>query len=93
MNRITEKDLRIRIDYLNKLTGNNSAHYSKVEGETVYHANIGNYHLYFAHGSVGVHQMANLGGGVKEIIGLGTKRETYGKLCSLISGIELGKRL
>ena len=93
MDRITEKDLRIRIDYLNELTGNNPKPWERAEGETQSHANIGNYHLYYAYGSVGVHQMANLGGGIKEIIGLGTKRETYGKLCSLITGIELGKGL
>jgi hypothetical protein len=52
-------------------------------------AQIGNFHLYQAYGSYGLHEMANEGGGVKETIGLGTKKELYTALHKLIQGVEL----
>ena len=85
MGRITEKDLKHLIDRLNEVTKSPAKPWENGA------ANIGNYHLYFAYGSTAVHQMMTKGGGVRQIVGLGTKRETYEKLNTLLSGIEIGQ--
>ena len=93
MNRITEKMLQARIDYLNEITGNPAAPYIKDENGR-YKAQIGNYHLSHAYGGVCVHQISNEGGGVREPLfsGYGTKRGCFEALCSFISGYEACKR-
>jgi hypothetical protein len=92
--RITDKMIQEKIDYLNKITGNPSEPYTKnAEGRFV--ANIGNYHRSGAYGGVTVYQMSNDSGGVTNVRGLSyghvPKRELYEKLCSFIAGIELAK--
>lgn len=88
-NRITEKMLQARIDYLNKITNSPMESYSKDE-QGRYRANIGNFHLSHAYGGVCIHRMTNTGGGV--ICPLGRyhapKREAYEALNAFIAGIE-----
>lgn len=86
MHRIRQKDLENLINELNEKTNSPMTPWTKTADG--FNANIGNHHLYYAYGSVGVHRMINEGGGVCEIIGLGTKRETYDKLRFLFTGIS-----
>lgn len=86
MERITEKMLKYRLDTINKMLGAPLEPYTRTEGK--YKANIGNYHLYSAYGSTGVHKMVGEGGGVTTVLGLGTKREIYDQLTALMRGIE-----
>lgn len=92
MNRITEKMLQARIDYLNKITGNPAAPYAKDETGKM-KAQIGNYHLSHAYGGVCVHQMSNEHGGASTpIISYhAPKRECFDALCAFISGYETCK--
>ena len=92
MDRITEKMLERKIDYLNEITGSPKEPYTKGE-DGRYHANIGNYHLTGAYGGVSVGHMCNDGGGIDTPVTYGhvPKRELWEKLCSFINGIELGK--
>ena len=91
MNRITEKMLQAKVDYLNKITGNPDAPYAKTEAGLK--ANIGNYHISGAYGGVCLHQMVNEGGGVRTPLQAGhvPKRELFDGLCAFIKGIEIGK--
>jgi hypothetical protein len=88
MERITEKMLQNKVDYLNKITGNPMAPWEKTQ--TGITANIGNYHLSYADGGVSLHQMMNEHGGVHEHLGTGhgPKRQLFDKLCAYIQGIE-----
>lgn len=92
--RITNKMLELKVEYLNEITGNPKAPYSKGK-DGKHRANIGNYHLSFAYGGVCVHKMHNEGGGVTTPIVRYhvKKRELYEKLCSYIDGINYGKEL
>lgn len=91
-NRITNKDLEYRIEYLNKLTGNPTTSYSR-DSEGRFKANIGNYHLMGAYGGVMLGQITNEAGGVRTISndGYDTKRKLYNFLNAYIDGIELAK--
>ena len=86
MNRITNKDIKSALDRLNAALGRNPEPYSKREDGT-HSANIGNFHEYSAYGMVGLHEMFNAGGGVKSHGGLGTKRELYERIHSMLDGI------
>ena len=88
-NRITEKMIQARIDYLNKITGNNPQPWSK-DDQGRHRANICNYHLSHAYRGVCIHQMFNDGGGITTPLASyhDTKRKTYDALCAYLSGIE-----
>lgn len=90
MDRITQKDLEIKVKELNIALSRPLEPWTRTANGGW--ANIGNFHLYYAYGSVGVHEMATGGGGVRELFGLGTKRDTYNKLCDYLSGITAGRR-
>ena len=92
MNRITEKDIKSRIDYLNRITGNAQTTYTKQDDGTI-KANIGNYYLSCAYGGYKLEQICNDGGGCSDISrqGYGTKRELYNFLNAYIDGIQLKK--
>lgn len=85
MNRITDKHLQAKIDWLNKITGSPSEPY--VGGK----AQIGCYHLSHAYGGVCLHRMHNEGGGVTSPLSCGhvPKRELAGLLDAFIKGITL----
>ena len=83
--RISIKDLRILVDRLNHVTGSPMQPWENGK------ANIGNYHLYEAYGSIGLHRMFNEGGGVTTVFHLGTKRELYLQMHSFLAGLQEGK--
>jgi hypothetical protein len=85
--RNTLAQIRLLIDELNKQLERPLKPYIKENGKLT--AQLGNFHLYQAYGSYGLHEMVNEGGGVKETIGLGTKKELYTALHKLIQGVEL----
>ena len=89
MDRIKLQWIESLVDQLNEATNNQVTSYTKVGDK--FTANIGNYHLYQAYGAVGLHKMVNQGGGVTEIFGLGSKRETYEKIKAYLRGITLTK--
>lgn len=90
--RITIKDIEMRLQYINELTKSPLTTYTK-DKDGKFIANIGNFHIYRAYGSIGVHRISNKGGGVETIIGLGTKKECYNELNALIKGITISKEL
>jgi len=90
--RITIKKIETRVQYLNELTESPLSTYTK-DKDDKFTANIGNFHIYQAYGSTGIHRISNQGGGVTTIIGLGTKKECYNQLNALIKGIEIAKEL
>ena len=85
--RTTLTQIRLLIDELNKQLDRPLKPYIKENGKLT--AQIGNFHLYQAYGAFGLHEMANEGGGVRETIALGTKKELYTALHKLIQGVEL----
>lgn len=88
MNRITEKQIQTRIDYLNRITGSPATPWTR--GEDRHKANIGNYHLSGAYGGVCVNRMHNEFGGVTCPLGSyhRPKRELFDELNAFIAGIE-----
>lgn len=88
MNRITEKILQSKVDYLNELTGNPLKPYALSDDGT-YKPCAHNYHLDFAYGNVALTQMMTTGTGVRTILGRTTKRELYDQICALIQGFSL----
>jgi hypothetical protein len=89
MGRVTEKQLKAVVQRLNKVTGNPTTSYTQTATEVI--ANVGNYHLDFAYGCVGLVQMSNKGGGVNVIIPGCTKVELYYRLQAMIEGIQAQK--
>ena len=85
--RNTLTQIRLLIDELNKQLDRPLKPYEKENDKLT--AQLGNFHLYQAYGSYGLHEMVTKGGGVKETIGLGTKKELYTALHKLIQGVEL----
>jgi len=85
--RTTLAQIRLLIDELNKQLDRPLKPYIKENDKLT--AQIGNFHLYQAYGSYGLHEMANEGGGVRQTIALGTKKELYTALHKLIQGVEL----
>lgn len=93
MNRITDKHLQAKIDWLNKITSSPAAPYAKVGDKHV--AQIGCYHLSHAYGGVCLHRMHNESGGVSSPLSTGhiTKRELAGLLDAFIKGITLQQKV
>lgn len=83
--RITKKDLENVAEHLNHITGNPDKPYYR-DNDGKYHANIGCYVLDWAYGGVALDRISTEGGGVTEIIGRGTKRETYYAIHAFIDG-------
>ena len=85
--RTTIKQLELLIAELNKQLDRPLKPYIKENGKLT--AQIGNFHLYQAYGAYGLHEMANEGGGIRQTVDLGTKKELYTALHKLIQGVEL----
>ena len=85
--RITIKQLELLTAELNKQLDRPLKPYIKENGKLT--AQIGNFHLYQAYGAYGLHEMASEGGGIRQTVDLGTKKELYTALHKLIQGIEL----
>lgn len=94
MERITNKMLENKIDYLNEITNSPKEPWSKGKNGKL-RANIGNHHISGAYGGICVYRMVNDGGAVNTPIVFGhiPKRELYDRLCSYINGIEYGKKI
>ncbi len=97
MDRITQKDLEVLTERINKAAGSPLTPYTR-NGETghrlaEFHANIGNYHLDYAFGGVELHRMVNEHGGITGISrgGHGTKRELYEFMFAYLDGLRDGK--
>ena len=95
MNRITNKDLEIRIEFLNKITDSPLEYSTLVNagGAEKYIININHYHIDGAYGGVKLVRTVNASGGIEVISrnGFGTKRELYTFLNAYIDGIRLGQ--
>ena len=89
MERITEKMLQRKVDYLNRITKNPDTYMRGTGADRV--INIGHYHLSFAYGGVALEQTMNEGGGVYSTFNCGhvPKRELFNRICAFIDGIEL----
>jgi hypothetical protein len=85
MNRITEKMLRTKIDYLNDITNSPKTAWTRQTDGSL-KANIGNYHLYQCLGIVALESIMNEGGGVHRILTGSTKRELFNLLNAYIAG-------
>lgn len=85
--RTTLTQINLLIDELNKQLDRPLKPYIKKDGKLT--AQIGNFHLYQAYGAYGLHEMATDGGGIRQTIDLGTKKELYTALHKLIQGVEL----
>lgn len=88
MSSITDKMLRLRVEWLNELTKSPTKPYTRNEAGQL-KANIGNFHLSFANGGVCLHRMHNEAGGVSTpIISFHTtKRDLYDRINAFMDGI------
>lgn len=86
--RITRKDLEAAAAMLNSMTGN-PEHPYRQEGPR-FIANVGNYHISGAYGGFALHQMANDGGGVRDVLHSGhiPARELLDRIHAYRYGIE-----
>lgn len=85
--RITERDLEGLASTLNKLTGNPETDSTKTDDGTFCH-NIGHYHIAHDYGRVALEQTLSTSGGVRRILGSGTKRELYQEMHAFLMGLE-----
>ena len=85
--RTTLAQIKLLIDELNKQLDRPLKPYIKEDGKLT--AQIGNFHIYQAYGAYGLHEMATDGGGIRQTIDLGTKKELYTALHKLIQGVKL----
>lgn len=87
MERITIGTLKLKVDYLNRITGSPETSYTRKNGQ--FKANPGNYHISGAYGGWSLERMHNEGGGVESIIsGFRPKRELFELICAYVKGIE-----
>lgn len=88
--RITEKDLGILVDRLNKLTGSPASYFGE-DRKT----NVGHFCLDWAYGGVQLQRVCNECGGVSVVFSCGytTKRSLYDLIHAYIKGYELAKGL
>ena len=85
--RTTIKQLELLTTELNKQLDRPLKPYIKEDGKLT--AQKGNFHIYQAYGAYGLHEMVTDGGGIRQTIDLGTKKELYTALHKLIQGVEL----
>lgn len=87
--RITKADLRNLVFRLNQITDNPLEPYTK-GADGMYRPNLGNYHLSGAYGGHALHQMANDGGGIRDVLHSGhiPARDLYDRIHAYIRGLE-----
>jgi hypothetical protein len=90
MDRITQKDLEILRDRINKATNSPLEPYSKDEPTGRLWSNVDHYHLDYAYGGVKLARMVNQSGGITVIStgGYGTKRELYNWMQAFLAGLS-----
>ncbi len=88
MERITEKMLHRKIDYLNKITGSPRETVTKSESGIKF--NVGNFTLDKAYGGYALERISNEQGGVSSVFNGGhvSKRELFNRISAFINGIE-----
>lgn len=92
---ITKAHLQLKVDYLNRITGNPvestlDVLFNERDGGR-YTANVGNYHLGWAYGGVKLQQIVNTGGGCHDVFNYRfTKPELARMIDAFIKGIECG---
>lgn len=89
--RITKAQIEAVIEWLNKELNRPLKPYENIDGK--FTAQIGNFHLYQAYGAYGLHEMATEGGGIRQTIGLGTKKELFNSIHRLLDGIRLERKV
>ena len=90
MDRITQNDLDLQVDRINKATKSPETSYTRThQGKLT--ANIGNYNLDYAYGGVRLVQMVNPSGGITVVSsdGFGTKRKLYNWMDAFLAGIAI----
>ncbi len=88
MKRITIKMLEDRVAYLNKLTGNPEASWTRVDGRM--RANVGNYLLSASYGGYSLVRITNESGGQRDVLNTGhiSKRHLMDSMNYYIEGIR-----
>jgi hypothetical protein len=89
--RITKAQLEAVIEWLNKELKRPLKPYERIDGKLT--ARIGNFHLYQAYGAYALHEMRTDGGGIRQTIGLGTKKELFNSIHRLLDGIRLEREV
>lgn len=84
--RITLRHIQDVLDRINIWTDNPTEPYTKLPNGT-HKRNAGVYVLSQCYGKVGLSQQSQ-DGGERQVIGLGTKRETYRQMCAFLAGIQ-----
>ena len=90
MERISEKQLNAVVKRINEVTDSPEAAYTN-NGRGKLKANVGNYHLEFAYGRVGLARMVNESGGVTMIFNGGTKRELFDQMHAFLTGFSTNR--
>ena len=87
--RITKKDLDIKVELLNNMTGNPTRAYVQEKGKLI--AQVGSYVLDGAYGGWGLGRICSEGGGQRTVIGgYRPKKELFAMIDIFIEGIFSG---
>ena len=89
MQRISKAILEARVRSLNARTGNPADPYALNEEAGRYVAQVGCYYVGEAYGGYRLEQIANDGGGCRDISLRGTKREVYTFIGAMLTGFQL----
>ncbi len=92
MDRITDKMLDSMAGIINRMTGNPETTWARTDAGNV--ASVGNYHISGAYGGVSLHQIANEGGGIRDVFSCGhqPKRDLYNRMRAYIEGLRDAKQ-
>tara|TARA_R110000824_G_scaffold400130_1_gene606954 strand:+ start:284 stop:580 length:297 start_codon:yes stop_codon:yes gene_type:complete len=89
MYRITNKDLELAQDRLNKVTGSPLTYFGIISNDK-FTINVGHYAIGKAYGAYNVERTTGASGGVRELFGHGkryTKRELHGLIMAYCDGV------
>ena len=91
MKRITNKQLEILIEHINKQTNSPLETWGKDSNGNL-KSNIGNYNLSGAYGGVKLERIVNESGAAEDVFSIGftTKRDLYNHMHAFIRGLEQG---
>lgn len=87
MRPMTMKQLEQSVNTLNEVAGRPTMAW--VDGK----AKVGNFHVYGAYGSYGLHCICTEGGGVTQAVGLSTKRQLNDIVRGMIAGVLIGRNM
>ena len=89
-NRVTNEMLKNLTERINIAAGESPQAWTQQE-DGRHRSTVGTYVLDYAYGGVALARMTNEGGGERNIIGRGTKRETHYRMHAFLSGLEARK--